>query len=694
MDLKRTCFLAVIMAFAALGTNSCSQDDVHSAGDSASEQDPANPGNPDDPQGYQCGNNQVVCDGVCVHLEDDVDHCGACGNKCADSLGEHTAEWICRKNTCVAQACRAHYHLLDGACVEDDVTHCAGTDCTALPGWLSGYCDEGGQCVAESCLEGYQLNTDDTPLCEEYVQDCDGDASVCDLRTGAVEMACVEGKCAVSKCDMDHYHWNEEQTLCIPNSIHECGAPSVDCTNYAGWNPEDEDSHCDLNEDGVVTCIAASCLSGYHVYGGPNAPCEPDDHENCGEHGHACAENQVCLDGGCTIGCADGLKDCDGVCVDLASNADHCGGCGVACSPDAFEGSAKMVCIGGACNVSVCKEGYHLYDNMCEKDDVVNCGAHNKICSTPDTDVLMCEQGQCVVSKCKAGFHIYLNACEPDSTFNCGAHEIACAGSMICSNGACVCQSGMTQCGSSCVDIKTNNNHCGGCNNKCSSNKICSAGVCKCASGTDCGGICVDTKTDNNHCGACGNHCSSGQYCIAGSCKCPGSMTYCGGKCVDIYSDVNNCGACNHSCSSDQYCIGGSCQCTAGKQFCGGKCVDVFGSDSNNCGWCGNKCGTNQTCEYGMCKEKCPAGTTGSGCSICASGYSQCGYYNGKPLCLDMKPPSGKVSISAIYCEEYCNQSPHWLQTGSNQYYVTRCESGQKCYLNSYSSGQNVICSW
>ena len=663
MHLKRICFWGIIAAFVVSGMNSCSQDEAHSV-DPVNEQDPDNPQKPDEPQGLKCGNNQVICDGVCVHLEDDVDHCGACGNKCADSLGDGAAEWICHKNACVAQACKAHYHLQDGACVEDDVYHCAGTDCTSLPGWDSGYCDKIGQCVAEACLDGYQLNHDDIPFCEEYVQDCDGDASVCELREGATEMACVEGKCAISKCDTDHYHWNEEQTLCVENSIHECGATFVDCTNYGGWNPEDENNRCDLNEDGVVSCIAASCLPDYHVYYGPNAPCEPDDHENCGEHEHACEENQVCLDGVCTIECADGLKDCDGTCVDLASSLQHCGSCGAACTADVFEGAGELACENSACKVKSCKGGYHLYDGKCEKDTESDCGSHGTVC----------------------------------------------ASHLKCVNGKCGCSSG-TDCGSSCVNTANDKNNCGACGNVCKSHLVCSGSKCGCSSGTDCGSTCVDLQSDNNNCGSCGNKCASNKKCSNGSCVC-NSGTACGSSCVDLKTDNSNCGSCGNKCPSDRSCQAGSCQCSNGYQNCNGICINVYGSDSNNCGACNHSCyyvNASFGCAGGSCWHSCyndyidqgwgceyaptptcPAGNTGIDCQQCADGYTYCGTSGGYPLCLKM----GGV-IPATYCQDYCNHSPGWgghWTNGQGDYYITRCNSGQTCYMASWKIGEKVQC--
>jgi hypothetical protein len=45
-----------------------------------------------------------------------------------------------------------------------------------------------------------------------------------------------------------------------------------------------------------------------------------------------CPAGSVCEAGECRfVGCPDGLFECDGACVDLLSNPDHCGSCGSAC---------------------------------------------------------------------------------------------------------------------------------------------------------------------------------------------------------------------------------------------------------------------------------------------------------------------------------------------------------------------------
>src|SRR5690606_6112169 len=55
-----------------------------------------------------------------------------------------------------------------------------------------------------------------------------------------------------------------------------------------------------------------------------------------------CSGGQVCSQGECSESCADGLDACDGACVDLDADHDHCGTCGNECAED--EGCVEGMC--------------------------------------------------------------------------------------------------------------------------------------------------------------------------------------------------------------------------------------------------------------------------------------------------------------------------------------------------------------
>jgi hypothetical protein len=69
------------------------------------------------------------------------------------------------------------------------------------------------------------------------------------------------------------------------------------------------------------------------------------DINHCGGCGHACSAANAtasCVQGQCNVTCASGLSLCDQTCVNVASNANHCGGCGNVCKTD-------KVCVDGKC---------------------------------------------------------------------------------------------------------------------------------------------------------------------------------------------------------------------------------------------------------------------------------------------------------------------------------------------------------
>jgi hypothetical protein len=183
-------------------------------------------------------------------------------------------------------------------------------------------------------------------------------------------------------------------------------------------------------------------------------------------------------------GCGTGLTECNGSCVNMASDPKNCGKCGTLCG----DGS---VCSQSAC-ATTCAGG------------TTKCG---QACVNLQTDPQNC-------SKCG-------NAC-PSSDY--------------CDGGACIpsCTSTQKLCddgGLFCANVQTDNANCGDCNVACPNGWTCQTGKClpNCGNGQtlcdidggsqgDGGPFCTDTKTDPNNCGACDKACTSTQYCDAGTC--------------------------------------------------------------------------------------------------------------------------------------------------------------------------------
>jgi len=216
--------------------------------------------------------------------------------------------------------------------------------------------------------------------------------------------------------------------------------------------------------------------------------------------------------------------------------------------------------------------------------------------------------------------------CDPDES--CEVGGCSCGGT------GPDCGAGETCCGTSCVDIQTNNSHCGGCDDACDPNETCSGGECHCNAGgqvcvapndTCCvPGGCVDISTDDSHCGDCTTSCDAAEVCEGGDCHCGGSggpicqaaETCCTDECANLQTSEAHCSGCDLPCDPGETCESGTCRCggsgpdcSGDQTCCGSDCVDT-NSDNGNCGDCGNVCDPGETCESGTCR----CGGSGSDC--------------------------------------------------------------------------------
>jgi len=205
----------------------------------------------------------------------------------------------------------------------------------------------------------------------------------------------------------------------------------------------------------------------------------------------------------------EGCTRCGDSCVDLATDPENCGACGV------VVGSLAS-CVAGA----------------------VTCNAGTTSCSDACTDL----------------------STDPD---NCGACGVAVPAGRTCSSGEPVCAIPLTSCGAACVDTSSDTNNCGACSHECGADQVCGGSTCVCVTSGDsvCPSGCVDLDADPSNCGACGKACSSALSCVAGACACPTSGdTACSGGCTDLMTDVANCGSCGSACSTGA----GTASCVAG----------------------------------------------------------------------------------------------------------------------------------
>lgn len=179
---------------------------------------------------------------------------------------------------------------------------------------------------------------------------------------------------------------------------------------------------------------------------------------------------------------------------------------------------------------------------------------------------------------CPLGQLVCAGSCVPNDARNCGNCGTTCSGNTpICegtgSTRSCTsaCASGLTPCGTSCVDTKSDSSNCGGCGPSfvCSGGKTCQSGQCKCQAGSthDCSGTCM-TNTSVSSCGMSCSVCPSGPTnghatCDGAFCgtACNASYTPCAGACVNEQLDNSNCGGCGASfaCATGKTCASGVC---------------------------------------------------------------------------------------------------------------------------------------
>jgi len=120
------------------------------------------------------------------------------------------------------------------------------------------------------------------------------------------------------------------------SSVARDGAASVDTSDRDPARCGADEVSCEDDE----YCVGGACV------------CRPgltridedcvdvrSDAEHCGGEGVSCA---LCVEGVCGAACPAGATTCEGGCVDTSTHPLHCGECGRPCSTD-------QICVGGLC---------------------------------------------------------------------------------------------------------------------------------------------------------------------------------------------------------------------------------------------------------------------------------------------------------------------------------------------------------
>jgi hypothetical protein len=464
------------------------------------------------------------------------------------------------------------------ACVDasGDAPGCpTGSACTADGG--AGTCCGGGccagACCGSSCVD-LQTDPNNCGACGSvvpkgagcsggvpWVSSCAGAALSVHCTTDGGPGLCCGGQCIGSALDDDVFNCGQCGTAC---------ATGARCTAYG----------C------TASCSTpADCPTGYDLCSeGPYGPYAP---KNC--------YRSVCDAGSRGVQCEGSpAKVCCGTsCLDVESDPDNCGGCGIACDPDQY--CSQGVCLSGVtctlaaqgepCVVSPGKAGACCSGACVDVNrDTSNCSGCGYSCPSPTR----CSGGLCYFPG--DGGPPALGLCVADGvhrTFSCPAGTTCnwrgamCVADSCSSVGESVCDGPYTfaePCCSvgpaSCPTLTNDPQNCGACGN------VCTSGLCLPFRYT---GQCFPAPRCADDCSSLGG-CPTGTTCAAGYCVEPatacaytdtdgplcatpgGQLGICCGSyapvyrgCVDPLNDPRNCGGCGVVCKSGA-CRAGVCE--------------------------------------------------------------------------------------------------------------------------------------
>lgn len=305
-----------------------------------------------------CPLGKTLCAGQCVDVTNNIDHCGACNNRCEVENGTP----VCTASTCAIDSCNTGY---------DDCDSIAGTGC-------------------------------ETPV--TTITDCGGCGNICSFSHG--EALCTDSECKLGKCDSGYGNCDQDVEGCETTlgTEENCTA----CGDACGGNASCGAQGCACDA-GFADCEAS-----------PDGICETTlgTVANCSDCGDACEFPHAvaaCTAGECTMGaCEAGFEDCDhneaNGCETALDNRNNCGACGTICltlqncvaSGNTFacsntchdiddDGFADATCGGSDCNDSLstinpdATEICDNVDNNCngrldegfdkDKDGYKTCGA-------------------------------------------------------------------------------------------------------------------------------------------------------------------------------------------------------------------------------------------------------------------------------------------------------------------------------
>jgi len=366
--------------------------------------------------------NGLPGDACETSLTNDVNNCGACGNKCEAV----NAKVACVASKCVITECLGSYAdcsggYADGCETNTDTstTHCGGCGkgCTIANGTPK--CDA-GSCEVKSCSGTFRdCDGDPKTGCEVNISTSTGNCGACGTNCNTkyphATATCSSSTCSTPLCNSGYGDCNgnpadgcESNTTLDPSNCGGCGTV---CSTSSS-------AHVSSN-----SCVNSQCdpkCAGSYLTCDNNKPngCETDSNSsasNCGACGSVCSTgssahvvSNACSGGDCNPQCSGTYRDCDGNgnngCeLDTSSTRTSCGGCGAAfvCDISTAAHVSSNNCSGSTCHPA-CSGVYEDCDgnhfNGCEKDvsaDKNNCGACGTVCGTQNATSTSCSSSSC-----------------------------------------------------------------------------------------------------------------------------------------------------------------------------------------------------------------------------------------------------------------------------------------------------------
>ena len=257
--------------------------------------------------------------------------------------------------------------------------------------------------------------------------------------------------------------------VCVAKTDPATGCGQMDCSPCAL-------DHATATCGATGQCAVGTCSTGFaNCNNMATDGCEADlsKVETCGSCTTRCdATAPLCSGSNGTYQCVTGCTAptstlCGSQCVDVNTNASHCGACMMPC-PTKTNGDS--VCVSRMCDFT-CHGGYHkcTATQTCASDTDINaCGDTCKKCEVPANGRVSCTAGDCAVT-CNTNYHQCGTTCVDDnSPATCGTTSCSPCPTPTdpnadpmptCINKTCgfKCKTGFNLCGGACSDMNSVN---------------------------------------------------------------------------------------------------------------------------------------------------------------------------------------------------------------------------------------------